>query len=193
MQKRQLQSTHRNLPAQAAGKPGPQQPRPQNIPARPRIPGWPARGRFNQEDWGSIFGTLGEMDKLIAEFIADFHEADHVLQPHEEAARHAYAYDALYFANDILRCVTLTRSAPTFHVSLAYLREKGFPLPKSADSARREIEKVVSRVRREQSEAPEAEPDQAGPTCKRFPFIALGVANHRAGRWCRHSTVTDRH
>ncbi len=113
------------------------------------------------------------LPRLIADLLDGLHFAEGLLRPWEHGPRRAYAYDALAFVHQQLWCVVKSRSAPTFKVAHAVLRERGFLLPLSTQSARRGLEKIRAAALREQRAAPNAAPASAGPVCQAHPAIAL--------------------
>ncbi len=142
----------------------------------PYVPGWPARGKFSEDDKLRISVCWPSFSARTHDFVAGLHMVQDSTVPRDEKRLRRYAYDALWLVHNNLSCIVVTRSAPIFRVACAVLLEAGFDLPPKATTCRRELAKIIARVRREQRAVPEADPSEAGVTCKSFPTIAIGVA-----------------
>jgi hypothetical protein len=151
------------------------------------IPGWPERGGFSRSDKESVAHEWRSAVTIATDLVQGLHLIDESLAPRDRGRIVAMAYEELYLVSAFLRSVTRTSSAPSFRVAHAALIAKGRELPPDTTSARRVLKKIIARVRREQAAAPAEEPCKAGPTCRRYPNIALGMHGY-VHRW---ATVGD--
>ena len=131
--------------------------------------------------------------RLIEDFVDGMHYEGAVPMPWCEKSSSAYAYDALGFTLNSLSRFLLSPTSPVFLVAHAALREWGYNLPANPSSVRRAFEKIRASVRREQRGAPDAEPDEAGDTCRRYPSFALTVHGRDRRSLPHHSRASGTH
>jgi hypothetical protein len=157
------------------------------------VPGWPQRGRYVEADRVRLAVMLPTHRRLIEDFVDGMHFEGASPMPWREKSSRAYAYDAFGFALNSLSPFLLSPTSPVLLVTHAALLEWGYNLPAKPTSTRRALEKIRACVRQEQRGAPDAEPDEAGPTCRRYPSIALIVHEQDRRSLPRHGRAGGIH
>lgn len=107
------------------------------------VPGWPARGRFNDWDRMKIAIALPRLMACAIELVFECHFCfDSPFQARPDRLR-CLAFDMLEFLHGGLKDVVDARATPIFRVAHAALLERGFDLSRSPESVGRELRRYI--------------------------------------------------